>query len=358
MNSVNLELRFCCNCWRTIFFLAGFSLLSGFSSLSDAQSSQRLALVIGNDGYKKIEPLKNARNDARLVATILEAANFKVTVVEDADRTRLFAAIESFGKRISKGDDVVFFYAGHGVQIGSNSVLLPIDITAESERQVERDGVPLIDVQDAIKDARVSILVIDACRDNPFPKQGTRSVGATRGLAPPEAANGQAIIMSAGRNQKALDEVPGQTTNNGLFTSEFVKVISTTGLDVRTALLQVRDRVDDKAKRAMHAQRPSLVDDLRGNFYFFVGAGANVTINPPLTPSPAVRVQTADEIEQLAWDDAQKANTSAAIEAYLVEYPRGRFASRARIRKAALTPVPPQPSVVPNTAPSENKYTR
>lgn len=336
---------------RPIFTLiALLAIQFGTSVACYAQTGQRLALVIGNDQYKKVEVLKNARNDARLVAATLKAAKFEVTIVEDANRAKLFGAIEAFGRRISRGDEVVFFYAGHGVQIGSNSVLLPVDITAESERQVERDGVPLVDVQDALKDARVSILVIDACRDNPFPRQGTRSMGGTRGLIPPEAANGQAIIMSAGRNQKAMDSVPGQHDANGLFTSEFVRVIRTPGLDVRAALVQVRDQVDDKAKRASHAQRPSLVDDLRGNFYFFVAPGATVIINPRPMPSPPVRVQTGEEIEQQAWEDAQKADTVESLRAYLAEYPMGRFASRARIRMATLrgTPVKatPRPDAV------------
>lgn len=333
-------------------------ILFGTSKHCYAQASKRLALVIGNDQYKKVEALKNARNDARLVAATLKAAKFEVTLVEDADRTKLFGAIESFGRRVAKGDDVVFFYAGHGVQIGANSVLLPVDIVAESERQVERDGVPLVDVQDALKDARVSILVIDACRDNPFPKQGTRSVGGTRGLIPPEAANGQAIIMSAGRNQKALDLVPGQNDANSLFTSEFVRVIRTPGLDVRAALVQVRDQVDDKAKRASHIQRPSLIDDLRGNFYFFVAPGSTLIINPRPEPSSSVRVQTAEEIEQQAWEDAQKADTWVAMSAYLTEYPMGRFASRARIRMATLRPIPAQAPFQPEVVTTVNAPTQ
>jgi formylglycine-generating enzyme required for sulfatase activity len=299
-------------------------------SISSAQAA-RLALVIGNDAYSHVDKLANARNDARLMAQTLREAQFEVTMLENQDGKSLFRALETFGKRVQSGDEVVFFFAGHGVQINNDAVLLPTDIRAESDKQVLREGLQLSDVQDALKDAKVSLLVIDACRDNPFPKVGTRSIGGTRGLIAPEV-RGQAVILSAGRNQKALDRVPNGSGNNGLFTHEFVKSIKG-GLDLRAALVQVRDSVDDQAKRINHDQRPSVVDDLRGNFYFF----APVTIVTTAPSTPAVRLQTADEIEQQAWDATQQANSAAAFNAYLSEYPKGRFASAARVRLAGLS---------------------
>ena len=146
----------------------------------------RLALVIGNDQYQAVEKLKNAKNDANLMAGVLKRAGFEVTQANDLARERLWSTIDSFKARIGKGDEVVFYFAGHGVQIGSTQLLLPTDIKALNEGQVQRDGVPLVDIQDALKDARVAVLIRDACRNHPFPKQGTRSVGATRGLLPPE----------------------------------------------------------------------------------------------------------------------------------------------------------------------------
>jgi Caspase domain len=329
---------------KSLFFcLKILALVYGVFAIHTAQAA-RLALVVGNDSYAHVSKLQNARNDAKLMASTLKDAGFDVTYAEDADRTALWRVIETLGKRINKGDEVVFFFAGHGVQIGTNPVLLPIDIKAESDRQVERDGVPLFDVQDSLKAAKVSLLIIDACRDNPFPKVGTRHVGSTRGLVPPDTAEGQAIILSAGRNQKALDTTPGVSTQHGLFTHEFVKIIKENGLDMRTALIRVRDSVDDKAKSANHEQRPSVIDDLRGNFYFF--APVTIVVQAPVsapivekpTPStrPVTRVQGADEIEQQAWEDVQNMDSKPAYELYLTEYPTGRFAARAKIKLAAM----------------------
>ena len=349
------------SCHFKTIALFGALLASLLMGLPTAHAA-RLALVVGNDAYTHVSKLQNARNDARLMAATLKDAGFEVSYAENADRNTLWRVVESLGKRINKGDEVVFFFAGHGVQIGSNPVLLPTDIKAESDRQVERDGVPLFDIQDALKAARVSLLIIDACRDNPFPKVGTRTVGGSRGLAPPDPAEGQAIIMSAGRNQKALDTTPGVSANNGLFTHEFVRIIKENGLDVRTALVKVRDSVDDKARSASHEQRPSVIDDLRGNFYFFAPVTIVVQAPPAVVKPPepiklSTRIQAADEIEQQAWEDVQKMDSLAAYELYLAEYPQGRFVSRAKIKVAgfkainAAAIVPAPAPVIAPTAP-------
>jgi formylglycine-generating enzyme required for sulfatase activity len=239
----------------------------------------RLALVIGNDSYQQVSTLKNAGNDAKLMASALRSAGFDVSDHFNLDRNRLYEAIDGFQKRLGKGDEVVFYFSGHGVQVENDPMLLPTDIQANDEKKLRREALPLLYVQDALKDARVSLLVIDACRDNPFPKQGTRTIGDTRGLRPPDVVKGQAIILSAGRNQKALDSVPGEPgQRNGLFTHEFVRVMRTPGLDVRSALVKVRDDVEDKAARVNHEQRPSLMDDMRGNFYL------QASIKPEPTP--------------------------------------------------------------------------
>ena len=196
----------------------------------------------------------------------------------------------------------------------------------------KRKALPLLYVQDALKEARVSLLVIDACRDNPFPKQGTRSLGETRGLRPPDVVKGQAVIMSAGRGQKALDTVPGEPNQkNGLFTHEFVRVMRMPGLDVRSALHKVRNNVEDKAAAVNHEQRPSLMDDLRGDFVLL----ASVTPVPTGLP-----VQVQPDAEQEAWEIAKRRDTVASYGVYLNRYPSGRYAQTARDALEGLPPAP------------------
>ena len=133
----------------------------------------------------------------------------------------MWSSIDIFKGRINKGDEVVFYFAGHGVQINSNQLLLPIDISAVNDNQVQRDSVSLVDVQDALKDAR--------------------SIGGgTRWLFPPELVTGQVIVMSAGRNQKAHDSVPGEIVAHGLFTWELVQALQAPGMEIRAALARKR----------------------------------------------------------------------------------------------------------------------
>jgi hypothetical protein len=317
--------------------------LAALAPVQAQAQGNRLALVIGNDTYLSVSRLTNARNDARLMAAALRDASFDVTEVSDLDLRRMWRAIEAFQARIRKGDDVVFFYAGHGVQIGSDPVLLPVDIVAESDTQVLREAVPLARVQDMFKDARLALLVIDACRDNPFPPKGTRSLGATRGLAGIEAADGTAIIMSASRGQRALDSVPGLTTDNGLFTFEFVRALRVPGADLRTVLQDVRERVEDRARRANAAQRPALVDETRGTFYFFppvASAGRAGPSNAGSSPNATTRIQTTEEAEQEYWNLIRESRDREDFNDYLKRYPNGRFAAQAQRQMRVLGGAP------------------
>jgi len=150
--------------WRTSAFLATI-----LCAASNDAAAARVALVIGNDAYTHVRPLSNAGNDARLMATTLKTAGFDVIggVRANLDRKAMWSALDQLQVRIAKGDDVVFYYAGHGVQIRADSLLLPIDIEAENDDQVLRDGINLVEVQDELKNARFALMVVDACRNNP-----------------------------------------------------------------------------------------------------------------------------------------------------------------------------------------------
>lgn len=276
-----------------LFLCIGTVLVSTAFSLP--AHAARLALVIGNDSYQKISTLKNARNDAKLIADVLKRAGFEVTYSADLNLDKMWDIIDNFKGRIHKGDEVVFYFAGHGVQIKSNQLLLPIDMVAQNDEQVQRKGVSLVDVQEALKDARMALLLIDACRNNPFPqKSGTRTIGGgTRGLLPPEPSTGQVVMMSAGRNQEALDSIPGkESIPNGLFAYELARTLKTPGLEIRAALRQVKDSVDDQAKTIGHEQRPSVVDDLRGDFCFI---SCNPNTQPPVNRNTIVTESISTE---------------------------------------------------------------
>jgi hypothetical protein len=273
---------------------------------ADPASAARVALVIGNDAYTHVNRLSNAGNDARLMAGALKDAGFDVVggVRLNLDRKAMWKALDEFQVRIAKGDEVVFYYAGHGVQIEANSLLLPVDIEAESDDQVARDGINIVAVQDEVKNARFALMVIDACRDNPFPpKPGhTRGIGTNGGIIPIEPARGNVILLSASRNQQALDQVPGVTKANGLFTYTLVQVMRTPGIDVIDALHTVRQQVEQQARMANppHEQRPALVEEMDGQFAFFPKAGAGMAA--PAAPPPRATQAPINVVSQAAPD--------------------------------------------------------
>jgi len=231
--------------------------------------ANRKALVIGNDQYTDVSPLNNAASDADAMAKSLELVGYKVFKHHNLTEKKFKQAVRDFRQQLNGGDEVLFFYAGHGVQLGSANYLLPIDVKGEGEDQIKDDAILLQKVLDDMeeKKTKFALAVIDACRDNPFKGKG-RALGG-RGLAPTTAATGQMIMFSAGSGQQALDRLgDNDKEKNGLFTRIFVKEMLKPGLSVDRVLRNVRNEVVRLAKSVGHEQTPALYDQAVGEFYF------------------------------------------------------------------------------------------
>ncbi len=231
--------------------------------------SHKKALVIGNDTYEFVAKLQNARADAQAIAKSLSDLGYNVTLKKDLTEKGMRAAIRQFKESVNSGDEVLFFYAGHGLQLAGTNYLLPIDIKGDSEDQVKDDAMQLQRLLDDMseKNAKFTLALIDACRDNPFPRRG-RAIGG-RGLAPTTAASGQMIIFSAGSGQQALDRVgPGDKNPNGLFTRIFLDEMYAPGTRVDNVVREVRKKVVETARSVGHDQVPAIYDQVVGDFYF------------------------------------------------------------------------------------------
>ena len=251
-----------------------------------AQTGKRVALVIGNDNYQKIKGLDNARADARAMAIALEKLGFDVMLATDVNQKTMLDTVRRFKMKLSGGDEAVFYFSGHGVQLQSGNYLLPIDIASESEDQVRDDALPLQRVLDDLQEqkTRFSLAVIDACRDNPFKAGNGRSIGG-RGLASTSPANGQMVIYSAGSGQKALDKLNDKDKDpNGLFTRVFLKEMVKPNVPIGQVLQNVREQVVTLAKGAGQDQFPALFDQSIGKFYF----SQVVVDTPPVEAAPAL----------------------------------------------------------------------
>ena len=239
------------------------------SSLNVTVMANRKALVIGNDSYKFVSRLQNAREDARTIASNLNAVGYEVTLKLDLTEKEMKSALRTFSGQVQGGDEVMFYFAGHGVQLGATNYLLPTDIANESEEQVRDDAIQLQGILDQMSDkkAKFTLAMIDDCRDNPFKAVG-RAVGG-RGLAPTTAATGQMVVFSAGTGQKALDSLGGNDKNkNGVFTRTFVKEMQKSGLSIDRIIKNVRNEVAELAKSVGHEQVPAIYDQVLGDFYF------------------------------------------------------------------------------------------
>ena len=232
------------------------------------RSGKRKALVIGNDLYRNVPRLDNARSDARAMGDSLRSLGFKVTMATDLTERGMKETLRNFKTAVEGGDEVVVFYAGHGVQLGSANYLLPVDIAGQSEEQVRDEAIQMQRILDDMQERRTGfmLMIVDACRDNPFKVAG-RSIGG-RGLAPTSAATGQMVIFSAGAGQQALDRLgPNDKEPNGLFTRLFLREMAKPGVPVDRVLRSVRSEVARLARTIGHEQTPALYDQSLGDFF-------------------------------------------------------------------------------------------
>lgn len=317
--------------------LIGFVLLCLTSMFAQSQerSGKRLALVIGNDGYQHVSKLQKAGNDATAMARELRAAGFEVLLHRDLNFRGMVKAVETFANSITGGDQVVVFFAGHGVQIKAASYLLPVDIEANSESEVEKTAYGLLDLTEKLSEAKAAfaLVIVDACRDNPL-RTKSRAIGGARGLSAIEPPKGQMVVYSAGRGQQALERMSASDTNpNSVFTREFIARMKRPGVRIEDLVREVQDAVEKLALTVSHEQRPALYNEARGNFYFFGPTAAQMARQQGVA-SPAM---TASQREDTFWDDAKAAGNKEAFEAYVGSYPIGRYASLARANIARLT---------------------
>jgi peptidoglycan hydrolase-like protein with peptidoglycan-binding domain len=316
------------------------------ASGASAQEEPRWALVIGNDDYRHVPTLMTAVNDARAVAATLERLGFTVLAHENLDRRGMNRAVRQFADRVLDGVGVVYF-AGHGVQLRSGNYLLPVDIEAGEEGDVEDDAVSLSDLMTLLAGARARLVIafVDACRDNPLPPGPRgRSLGATRGLGQPAATpSGTMVVYSAGTNERALDGLgPGDESPNGLFVRELLPELERPGVAIDDAVDAAAERVAQKAREVGHDQNPAIYKAYRGKFYLArgaAGAGAEPPQAPPDVrgaeppPSPGLDPRAPD---MAFWDSVKGSRNPADYEAYLEQFPAGIFARLARNRLAEL----------------------
>jgi formylglycine-generating enzyme required for sulfatase activity len=285
-------------------------------TLAVASNQNRVALVIGNAAYKQ-GALVNPVNDARAMAKRLRSLGFDVVLRENLKARDIGSVYREFRSKVTPGGVALVFYAGHGIQFKGQNYFPAVDADIHSEEDVPLQSLNLGNMLDNMEEAKagVSLVFLDACRDNPFAR---RFRSNTRGLAKVETASGM-LIHYATRPGSVASDGDGQ---NGTYTEALLAQMSEPGVPVEQMLKRVANHVVAKTKGS---QEPWVEGSLRGDFYFVLQKPA----------AAHVQALSADPEAEI-WAATESANTVEGYQAYLDSYPRGRHELAAQIRLAQM----------------------
>ncbi len=308
-------------------------------SVSSREAGERIALVIGNSAYK-VGPLRNPVNDARAMTRALRKAGFDVDHREDLNHRQMFEATRNFGEKLKPGAVALFYYAGHGLQVRDRNYLIPVEADLKHEDEAPYTSIDASYALEVMNRARtrVNVVILDACRNNPFARS-FRSAG--RGLAQMEAPSGTLIAYATAPGRVASDG----SGEHGLYTQHLLAHLETPGLPVELLFKRVREGVE---RETNSQQVPWESSSLKGEFSFVAAPAAAAAPARPAAPAAAAAPDAAFE---LAFWDAIKASSQVAdYQAYLTQYPKGRFAVLAKARISTLAPAKPSPPAVVSPA--------
>jgi uncharacterized caspase-like protein len=302
-----------------------------------ASAEKRVAFVVGNGTYKNVAPLPNPSVDAKAMASALRNVGFEVVEGSNLTRDKMTERLLDFGKKAQGADVALFFYAGHGIAISGTNYLLPIDADIKSEMDVKLGAAINIDLtlEQTMGDAKVKLVFLDACRDNPFAAKikansATRSVNVGAGLAEMKSGEGTLIAFATGPGQTALDGTEG---GNSPFTRALLANVTQPGVEIQQAMTKVRAQVNEETNKG---QLPWGHTNLIGSVYL---NGAPAPAAPGTAAAPSQQQVAAvqnSEVEVEFWRSIKDSSKAEEYRAYLTNYPNGQFRSLAQSRVASL----------------------
>src|SRR6476620_10040707 len=306
----------------SLVFMVSIILLTAHPALAD----KRVALVIGNSSYRNVAKLTNPANDAAAVAAMFKAAGFDAVDSKlNLTVSELRKTLRDFGNTSRDADVAVVYYAGHGIELDGNNYLIPVDATLETDADVLDETLPLDRVLFAVEPAKkLRLVILDACRDNPFAKKMKRTIAARavgRGLAKVEPSSPNTMIAFAA---KAGSTASDGDSKNSPFATALVDHLAKPGLDLRKAFGFVRD---DVLKATNNAQEPFVYGSLGGN---------DVTLVPAVPAPTAAAPTDHDATMQRYYEYALQVGTKPVWDAFIEKYPSGFFTALAKAQRDKL----------------------
>jgi uncharacterized caspase-like protein len=287
-----------------------------------AQAAKRVALVIGNSAYRNVTPLTNPVNDAAAIADLFKKASFDVVGLrDDLTNAEMRRALRDFSDKTRDADIAVIYYAGHGIEVDGTNYLIPVDAAIERDTDAYDEAIALERILQAVEPARqLRLIILDACRDNPFAKKMKRTLASRalgRGLAGVEPNQPNTLIAFAAKGgSTALDG----DSKNSPFTGALLKHLTTPGLEVRKAFGLVRD---DVMAATGNKQEPFVYGSLGGNDVALVAAPA------------APRGKATADVRQ-DYELAEKVGTREAWDSFVAAYPAGFYSDLAKAQRNKL----------------------
>lgn len=321
--------------------IIAWAILSALFVTTPASADKRVALVIGNGDYAQVGLLTNPTNDAQAIARMLEEAGFdSVDLHKNLDFRKLRQVIAEFSANARTADVAVVYYSGHGIELDGVNYLVPVDAVLANDVDVRYEAFALDDLVRALEPPkRLRLIMLDACRDNPFVRRIKRTVSTTRGfqpgLAPPSEASANMLIAFAAKaGSYAYD---GEGTNSP-YAAALLKHLPTPGLDVRIAFGRVRDEVLGQKNR----QEPVFFGSLGGESISIVGTAAPGAVaiaplpQPPVQPPPTLTPGTTNDRAAQAWAEIKNSSNVALLRAFISRFGDTFYGDVARARLEEL----------------------
>jgi uncharacterized caspase-like protein len=292
-----------------------------------ASAEKRVALVIGNSAYQNVSRLANPVGDSDAISATFRSAGFDVVELRhDLKVNEMRRALRDFSDSVVNADVAIIYFAGHGIEIDGTNYVIPVDAALERDIDAFDEAIPLDRLLAVIESAKqLRLVILDACRDNPFNKTMKRTNGSravSRGLARVEPAGANTLIAFAAKAGSTASDGDGK---NSPFTAALVKYLPKPGLDLRKALGFARDEV---LKVTNNRQEPFIYGSLGGNDLALVPAAAAPPVTmPPADPGDAIRRD---------YEFAERAGTRAVWDSFISKYPSGFHTDVAKAQRDKL----------------------